>query len=152
MRSRSSLAASRSAAAFFGLGSLVPRSSTSSIACISPIPPPPAARGGAPGEPLEPGAELPPPRGAPGRHVFPLHHLERRVHGGHADGVAPERRDRLALPGRGDLVAGDRRADREAAGHRLGHHHDVRLHAPVLDAEPLLAGPATPALPLAANE
>ena len=54
-------------------------------------------------------------------------------------GLPPNVEMVFALPGRGDLVGGDRGAHGEAFGDALGHDHDVGLHAPVLDAEPRVA-------------
>src|ERR1019366_8729655 len=53
---------------------------------------------------------------------------------------------------RGDLRFGYGKTDRAAVGEALGPRHDVRNHAPMLDAEPLAAGAPPAGLHLVADE
>ena len=62
--------------------------------------------------------------------------------GGAAHGVAAEGGEVVAdLEGVGDLGAGDEGAQRPAVGDALGHGHDVRHDAEVLDGEQLAGAP-----------
>src|ERR1035441_6983903 len=71
---------------------------------------------------------------------------------GVVDGVAAESGDGETLDGIGDLRPRDSEADGAAVAGALGAGHDVGRDAPVLDAEPLVAGAAPGGLHFVADE
>ena len=103
-------------------------------------------------ERFQPFAHLASPRGGAGGGVFLDHHVHGRPRGHHRHRGAPVGGKGEARPGRGDLLAGQGTAHREAVRHPLGDHHDVRLDLPVLDAEPAVAGAPEPGLDFVADE
>src|ERR1035441_6130102 len=71
---------------------------------------------------------------------------------GVVDGVAAESGDGETLDGIGDLRPRDSATDGAAVAETLGAGHDVGRDAPVLDAEPLVAGAAPTGLHFVADE
>src|SRR5512136_1586882 len=84
--------------------------------------------------------------------VLPLNHLNRSKDGSCSNRISTEGGKMGTFQGIRYFWCCNSNSDRSSVGCPFGHHHDIRLHSPVLDSKHLFSGSSPTRLDLIANK